>query len=390
MSAPLVLLLSVTLGAITGAPGGASAGPSGNDKDLTRWIEIMSIPPWQEETRRADVDQAVAGLRAMRDAAIEPLMDELRRSGNPYLEHRIVPLLGSIGTAPARESLLWIALGRDAPGGVGFGSSWAARHYVQILPERSAARRLLVSKNTDVQAVALRALSGVSIDVDLLRHLEGFLQSDRYYVRTCATDMMAADPEATLVPQKVSAIVRSLETVESLPQAGEKFQSDWLGTLADNVYRWLIEALGKMKGADEPLREQTGRARGTVRVCLLIARGGRGDPSVKGELRIFLQDTQMQTMTMMRCAALRVFETTGTPDDLAFLQETARTDPLEVWIFGGPLFEMISGKLVNTGERMAPVPAPTDPRWSAPNNRIYPVRRAAEQAMRVIKGRPSR
>ena len=46
---------------------------------------------------------------------------------------------------------------------------------------------------------------------------------------------------------------------------------------------------------------------------------------------------------MMRCTAVRVFETTGTEDDLAFLQEVARTDPLEAWIFGGPLFERVHG-----------------------------------------------
>ena len=382
-----IVLLSAIWGTVAGTPGEANAGQSGDNVDISRLLGIMGVSPHEEETRRAEVDQAIARLRAMGDEAIEPLMDELRRSGNGYLEHRAVSLLRSIGTAKARESLLRIALGRDSPAGVGFGSSWAARNYVQMLQERSEAKKLLASRDTGVQGVALHALRGVSVDVDLFNQLEGFLQSKSDYLRTQAADIMAADPEATLVRQKVSAIVKSLETVENLPKARERFQYDRLGTLADNVYWQLIEALCQMKGADDSLREQAGRTEGRVHVCLIIARGRRGDPSVKSELRIFLKDAKMQTMTLMRLSALRAFEATGTVDDLVFLQEMAQTDPLEVWNFGGPLFEMIDGRLVNTGERMAPVPAKTDPRWSGPNSSSYPVRSEAQRAMKLIKDR---
>jgi HEAT repeat protein len=382
----VVLLLSAVLGTMAGGAGKANAAQPGNNIEITRLIDILSISPGEEETRRAELDQAIARLRAVGDEAIEPLLDALQKSGNVYLEHRAVSLLRSMGTGRARESLLRIALGRDSPGGVGFGSSWAARNYVQLLEDRSDAKRLLASKDTGVQGVALFTLPGVSIDVALFHQLEGFLQSKSDYLRTRAAIVMATDPETTLVRQKVSAIVKSLETVENLPKAREKFDSDHFGTLADHVYYEFIKALCQMKGADDSLREQAGSTQGNVRVCLLIARGRRGDPSVKSALRTFLKDAKTQTMTMMRSSALHAFEATGTVDDLAFLQEMAQTDPLEVWDFGGLIFEMIDGKLINTGERMAPVPAETDPRWSKAR-RYYPVRSEAERAIKRIKAR---
>ena len=382
----IVLLLSTILGTIEAAPGKSNTRQSGNNIDLTRLLDIMSISPYEEEMRRAEMDKTTTELRAMGDGAIEPLMEELRRSKNVYLRHRAVSLLQSIGTSKARESLLQIALGQDSPKGIGFGSSWAARNYVKILKDKSDAKKLLTSNNTAVQDIGLHTLRGVSMDVDFLNQLEGFLQSNEYYLRASAVEVITADPEATLVKHKLSAIVGSLETVEKLPKAREKFQYDRLGTLADNVYYRFINSLSKMKGADACLREEANRAEGNVRLSLIIALGHRGDVSVKKELRRFLKDSKMRTMTMMRCSALRTFETTGTLDDLAFLQEIAQTDPLEVVDCGGPLFEMVDGKIVNTGERMYPVPAKTDPRWSRVR-RSYPVRSAAKRAMKLIGNR---
>jgi hypothetical protein len=266
-----MLLVSVVLGTVEAAPGESNAGQSGNNIGINRLLDVMSISPYEEKAKRSELDQAMAELRAVGDDAIGPLLDELRRSSNVHLEHRVVSLLQSIGTPKAREGLLQIALGQDSPEGIGFGDSWAARNYVKILKDKSDAKKLLASKDTDVQDIALHTLPGVSVDVDFLKQLEGFLQSNEFYVRMSASDVIAADPEATLVRQEVSAIVRSLETVEKLPKAWEKFQYDRLGTLADNVYCRLIDALAKMKGADDSLREQANRAKGYVRLCLIIA-----------------------------------------------------------------------------------------------------------------------
>lgn len=106
----IVLLLStIFLWTIEATPGESNGEQSKNNIGITRLIDVISISTAAEKTRRAEVDQAIAELRAMGDEAIEPLMDELRRSQNANLQHRVVSLLQSIGTSKARESLLRIA-----------------------------------------------------------------------------------------------------------------------------------------------------------------------------------------------------------------------------------------------------------------------------------------
>lgn len=381
----IMLLLSALTGIVEAVPGESKGEQTEYNSDIARLVNVISMSPAAEETRRAEMDQAMAELRAIGDGAIEPLMVELRRSHmSAHFRHRTVGLLRSIGTPKAREGLLQIALGQYSPRE--FGSGWAARKYVEIMQEQSDAKKLLVSNDTDVQAVALSALRGVSVDIELLTRLEGFLQSD-HYLRASAAKVIATDPERTLVQQKVSALVRSLETVEQLPRAGEKYQYDRVGTLADNVFYQLTDSLSKTRGTEHYLHAETSKAQGNVRLCLTITRGHRGDTSVKGELYNFLKDSKARTMTLMRCSALQAFEVVGTVDDLPFLQGIAETDSLEVVDFGGPLFEILDGKIVNTGERMRPIPVKTHPNWS--RARGYPVRSAAKRAIEAIEKRRS-
>lgn len=380
----IVLLLSATLGTIEAAPGESNGGQSEDKIGITRLINVISISPYEEKMRRAEVDQAIAKLRAMGDEAIEPLMDELQRSDNVYLQHRTVSLLQSIGTSKARESLLRIALGQDSPRGIGFGSSWAARNYVKILQDRSDAKKLLASKNPDVLGIALKPLQGVPVDTELFKRLEQLLQYKDYYLRVSAAKVIAADPEATLVRQKVSAIVRSLETVEKLPKAREKFQYDRLGTLADNVYYKLIRALSRIKQADTFLQGPSEQLQGKPRMCIIIARAYIGDASVKTQLCNIIEDPDMVAMPMMRLLALRAFGRIGNTDDLPFLRRIVETDPLEVADFGGRLYELVNGKVVITGNAMGPMLKPSDP-WYIKPRRDYPIRGAAQDAIELIE-----
>jgi hypothetical protein len=354
-----------------------------NKTAITQLIDIIGMSPNEAESTGDKLDKAMAELAAMGDKAIDLLMEELRRDfRNVYLRHRAVTLLRTIGIFKAQESLLDIALGRTSP--ISTGSSWAVRNYVKIIHDKFDARKLMVSKNPDVLGIALKPLQGVPVDTELFKQLEQLLQYKDYYLRVSAAKVIGADPEASYVREKVSAIIKSLETVEQIPRAHEKFQHDRYGTLADNVYYKLIRALSSIKQAHTFLQGPSEQLQGKPRMCIIIARAYIGDASVKTQLRNIIEDPDMVAMPMMRSLALQTFGRIGNTDDLLFLRGIVKTDPFEVADFGGRLYELVNGKVVITGNAMGPMPKPSDP-WYKKPRRYYPIRGAAQDAIELIE-----
>ena len=255
--------------------------------------------------------------------------------------------------------------------------------------------RLLVSKNSDALSMTLKSLRGVPINAKMLKRMKELLQSKQYHpiinfcMRWDVAKVIGADPSDIFAKEKVLAIIESLKTVKQLPMANDRFQYDWLGTCADNTYDHLTKALVEIKGADKHLQEITNRVIGEPRMCVLIARAHRGDASEKSELCNILKDPNNVTMTMMRCLGTAAFERIGTNDDLPFLRELLRTDPIKVLNRGGPLLEMIDNKPINnTGERAVIYEPQFDPGWARAEqagNLFFPVRGRANRVIEVIE-----
>ena len=289
-------------------------------------------------------EQARNELAAMGEEIIEPIL-EMYRSGR--FDSSVIRVLKKIGTPKARISLLNISL--ELNGFYNLGTS-AARYYIELTKNKEDIKKLLVSSEDDILSVALQNLPGLTIDAELLKRLDELLQSTQYHpssnfsLRIKAAAVISADTGSELMKEKVSAIVKSLDTVEHMPKFNERFQNSSIGTFADRTYLLLAMSLEKIKGADAYLSEATNRLTGNPRRWMLAVRAKRGDSSVKSQIRNFLEDPNMLERTLLRSYALQGYEKIGTTDDIVFLRSIAESDPLIVLFKGGPILETINVK----------------------------------------------
>lgn len=79
---------------------------------------------------------------------------------------------------------------------------------------------------------------------------------------SAAVEELAGDNGPNLIAERVGAIVDSIRTVEDMPMANDRFQSDAVGTFADHTYSSLIEALTKMPDATPFLLDARERVNG--------------------------------------------------------------------------------------------------------------------------------
>jgi len=359
-------------------------------KDRKVRDEYFAKRKLQFEEHEARINAAIDEIAAMGDDVVDRLAGKYRtRIGAP--RHKIIVVLAKIGTPKAREALLDIATAKYNPNQTSY-SDWAARNFVKIAPGKETILPLLKSDNPDVISVALQHLPGVAVDGRLLGSLKGFLQSTEYHpimnfaLRMKAASVLANDSDSALTGEKVAAILDSLRTVDDMPTANERFQPDVAGTLADMMYHYLIDALTKIQGATPSLLQAKEGMTGRCRAAVIVALALRGESAVKQELRDLLRDPLMVSMTNMRNQAARALGIIGTREDIPFLEQRVRDDPLEIVDFHGPIFEMVNGQYVNTGPRMAPIVPESDPAWKTAR-RWYPIRGAATQAIRAIEQR---
>ncbi|MGE5295461.1 MAG: HEAT repeat domain-containing protein [Solirubrobacterales bacterium] len=344
------------------------------------------------EEHDAKISAAVEELAAMGDDIVDWLLREYRAPIKAP-QHKIIVVLARIGTPKARDSLLNIATAPYSNSSQDAYAAWAARNYVKITNDKQDLLPLLKSNNPDVISVGLQQMPGVPVDDALLDLLRGYLQSTRYHpvinfaIRTKAASVLTGDGRSTLIEERVAAIVDSIHTVDDLPMANDRFQSDTTGTFADCTYSSLIEALARIQNATPFLLDAREKADGRPRAAIVVALARCGDPSVKGELCSILRDPNMVAMTNVRHQATRALGDIGTREDLPFLEQLFREDPLEIISFHGPIFEMVNGQYVNnTGSRMAPIREESDPAWKTAR-RWFPIRAAASQAIQAIKRR---
>jgi tetratricopeptide (TPR) repeat protein len=281
--------------------------------------------------RSKDVDEAIAKLGAMGDKVVEPIMYEYNRLDQDYLSfrHQAVRVLAAVKSTKARQALLKIALG----GTMGDNDSqkgWASSRYIASLDDKSEANKLLVSNVSGVLNNALVALIGQPVDEKFLSRLAEILGLEIKGLSELTlcwniASIIAADPNSQYALEKVSVIIKAVDRVPKIPKAEEIYPRTYL-TYAELTYGRYIEALSKIKDANDYLKEQLPRVKGNTLYCIFIALANRGDSSVKSSLVAILQDKDAE---MFRTWSARFFGTFGTPDDIQMLQKLADFDPLE-------------------------------------------------------------
>ena len=341
--------------------------------------KIKNYWPQQHRKRekyKAQREKAQSELAAMGDDAIDPILQQTQRYSNTLY----LPVLAEIGTARAMEVLRQKAID---------GSSNAARHYTRKLKDKTKAKSLLDSKDINVQNVGLNALRGTAIDSDFLALLNKYLSnSEHLNLRRSAARVMADDPNSTYAVQKVSAIIKTIDSVAQLPRAWEKYQYNWTGCLADIQYRFLTDALVKMKGADAPLRDISDKVSGLTRDCVIVARANRGDVSVKPQVYKFIRDPNAMNLIHMRQLAVGSFAHIGDNGDIEFLQDIAKNDSVEIVNLSGPMVELINGQLMFPSDTVPDIQfySVDTKKWSKARSRsMFPIRKKAKKTIQFIE-----
>jgi len=341
--------------------------------------KIKDYWPQQHRKRakyKAQREKIQSELAAMGDDAIDPILQQTQRYSNTLY----LPVLAEIGTDRAMEVLRQKAIDGS--------SSNAARHYTRKLKDKTKAKELLDSKDINVQRVALHALRGTAIDSDFLALLNKYLLDPKFPLRRNAAKVMADDPNSTYAVQKVSAIIKTIDSVAQLPRAWEKYQYDWTGCLADIQYRFLTDALVKMKGADAPLRDISDKVNGLTRDCVIVARANRGDVSVKPQVYKFIRDPNAMNLIHMRKLAVGSFAHIGDNGDIEFLQDIAKNDSVEIVNLGGPMVELINGQLMFPSDTVPDIQfySVDTKRWSKARSRsMFPIRKKAKKTIQFIE-----
>ena len=278
--------------------------------------------------RREEANEAIKKIASIGDKVIEPIMYEYNRDATMSFRYEIISILGQRKSVQARDILLDIALGKIRVDN-NAQKRMASQNFISSLEDKSEAKKLLVSQDTDVLNYALVGLKGQPVDRNMLVRFSEILgaeKNDLGKLILCwnIASIFAEDPNTTYAAQKVSLIIDAIEKPTKISDSEVKYSHTYY-TYSESTYSSYIDALSKIKGADSFLKESTARTSGLTRYCILIARANRGDASVKNELIKILSDKDAEAF---RVWAARCFEIIGTQDDIPFLKVIADSDPL--------------------------------------------------------------
>jgi len=331
--------------------------PAVDTPEARRLVAVLRDIPWHEKrARKAELDEATRKLAAMGDGIIRPLMAQLNEPGqSSAFRRRAIAVLQALGTSLAQRQLLDIALGRTNV--TKEQTSWGARAYVATLKDKRAAAPLLGSARADVQNLALLTLKGQSVDGALLPRLAGLLASDNEAVRWAAAGVLGKDPESGHVADKVAALVAAAERTSNMANGNQTYPRSHF-TRAEMDYAAYIRALAEMRDGGNALEAAASKAKGMARHVVAIARGRRGDAAARAGLRAVLDDP---TAGLLRMWAAQALGAVGTTSDVPALERAAKSDPL----------------------RREYPPS----RGSEAPQAFYPVRGAAQAAIKVIRSR---
>lgn len=303
---------------------------------------------WQDEAKhRQAVQDTIDQLAAMGDMAVDPIVRKMKsKDRSPEFTGYALMVLGKINTPKSQQALLSIALGKN---GISSSMSFAIEYYVKNLKDKSQAIVFLKSNDDGLIEDVLNSLRGSSIDDPLFSSLEYLMQSNRFDSYGCVSikektaRILASDPNVALANRKMKAIVAAMETVEDMPGAHDRYQDNVTGTTAGITYSYLTRALIQVKGLTaDSLKPYLEQLKGRAKLCVEIVLADKGDASVKESLKKSVLDIHVDYL--IRRLALEKLEQISTHEDLPYFEELSKTDPVEVYIIGESMVEMVDGK----------------------------------------------
>lgn len=306
----------------------------------------------------AESDQAVANLAREGEKAVAEIEQRLVNGDEDFgWQHNAVRVLKAINSKKSHTLLRRMALGELSGGNTGI-AAWAGQALIEC--DRHEAHALLTSTSPQTLTAALNALDGQQVDGAQMPLLKKLLSSKNPLVSWRAAEVMAAGASGKLADEAVEAIGQALTAVAGLPGVGAPdprgYRFGTVHTLGEQYYFRYTNALERAHVDNQSLHELAKQLHGRGRDTMILALARRGDKSVHEEIVKLAKDPQAG---LFRAWAATALEKIGTSDDLHLLRTLAESDPL---VRAGAL----------PGDAIVPT---------------YPVRRAAEAAIRAIEKR---
>ena len=264
-------------------------------------------------------------------------------------------------------------LRRIATGQLGNGNpnneGWAAGALIRC--DKQEAEGLLVATPKEVLVPALIALKGQPINEKRMALLQRCLASDDPFVSWQAAEVMSLGSAGELADAAVVAIVNAISVAAARPDADSRFPNG-VGDTTNVEWNCSVytSALRVARVENRRLRELGKRLTGRAHDAMLVALGSRSDKSVHDDL---IKLAEEPNAGLFRVFAVRALEEIGSPADLAVLRRLEKEDPL---VRDGPL-------------RRPPVDQGSKPFGLGSRGPMFPVREAAEHAIRKIEEKKS-
>lgn len=324
------------------------------------WPELAALCrllrlPWQVQVTRDNLRTATAKLGGKTDEAIDRLMEDFWPLSDYAYRWRTIQVLSIVNTPKSRETLLQVVMRTKTDE-----LPWirgAAREYVATLVDKSEARKLLATSDTQVLQEAAVGLRGVAIDKGIIGRLLELMASKDHHLRRLVVAVLGEDPGGQFASEKVAAIVRAIPDIARMEKADDvAWPGNW--TNSEVYCRTYIDALARMKNARQAIIEQLPVAPvgEPTQHCLVLALAFGGDGGVRPELRKMVTDANAG---LFRAWAAEALGKIGTTEDLPLLRGVTQKDTMK-------------------RERGCDV---------APMNKqpYYPVREAARRAIKLLE-----
>jgi hypothetical protein len=291
--------------------------------ELKTLVEMMH-GRWTEKVSTEQINAAAAKLSGPQEQAVALIVEHFNNSGHLAFQHRAIPALEAIGGSNATEALLDIALKRTGRTHPRTFAEKAGRSYLALVKERADIYRLLASDDEGVLWHAMSALRGGPVDDTLLQTLAKLLQSKSLSSRLIATDVLADAPTPDHAEGKLQLVLGSIATAREIDNP-DRPGHHGSHTEVERLYYHFINGLKRMQGIGELLSKAEADATGLTQICVVLARGERGDQAARtGVLKVLVTPEA----GLLRARAALALEQIGRVEDLPVLRKVAETDPL--------------------------------------------------------------
>ncbi|MBN1973198.1 MAG: HEAT repeat domain-containing protein [Sedimentisphaerales bacterium] len=288
------------------------------------------------------------------DIDCEKALHELYKQDGIVQERtQIINALQALGTGKSKEILIEIAFNPGMTANT-LGPR-AVKALSAITDDSTMISRCLESPNAQTKDVAAQELAGKKLSPPAVSRLGELLKTDSWITHNLVTTAFKTDTSDQTNNEKINLLLNAIPGIDkviTLHKDGTLVELMW--NSREMVRLSYISAFVEMRDADTNLRNALAIANPEQRTILVIALGLRKHKDMRPEILNIIKTTQDD---LLRTMAVESLSFIGTKEDIPMLRQLASSDSCRRSYISDTQGQMVS----------------------------YPVREAAEQAIKVIQ-----